>query len=352
MKQILYMYRRGHPGRVPQGTVFHPDKENVMKRVIGTAGAVIALLTCAGAAHALTPAGTTITNTASASYTVAGSPQTAVTSTATFKVAQLVNLTVAWQDSGNIAVAPNDTGKVLTYKVTNTGNASDTFTLGINNLLSGDNFDPTAATPAIYVDSSNSGTYDSGDTATTSITLAPGASQTIFLLNNIPGTAADGNTGNSQLTATSSFTPGAIGKLFTGAGPGGVDVVLGIANGSASVIGTYQVSSSVVKLTKTSAITDPYGGTSPIPGATVTYTITATIGGSGTASGVKVTDPIPLNTTYKSGTLTLAGAPLTDAKDTDAGDVGGTTANTVTVTLGDMTSATPAKVITFKVTIN
>jgi len=163
---------------------------------------------------------------------------------------------------------------------------------------------------------------------------------------------ADGNTGNSQLTATSSFTPGAVGKVFTGAGPGGVDVVLGVANGSASVTGTYQVYSAVVSLAKTSAITDPYGGTSPVPGATVAYTITATIVGSGTASGVKVTDPIPTNTTYKPGTLTLAGAPLTDAKDGDTGDVGGTTANTITVTLGDMTSATPAKVIVFKVTIN
>jgi uncharacterized repeat protein (TIGR01451 family) len=352
MKQILYKYSRGQPGRIHQATLFHPKKENVMKRLIGTAGAVIALITCTSSAFALTPAGTTITNTAAASYTIAGAPQTAVTSTATFKVAQLVNLTVAWQDSGNIAVAPNDTGKVLTYKVTNTGNASDTFTLGINNLLSGDNFDPTAATPAIYVDSNTSGTYDSGDTATASITLAPGASQIIFLLNNIPGTVADGNTGNSQLTATSSFTPGAIGKVFTGAGTGGVDVVLGVANGSASVTGTYQVSSAVVNLSKTSAITDPYGGTSPVPGATVIYTITATMVGSGTASGVKVTDPIPLNTTYTPGTLTLAGATLTDAKDIDTGDVGGTTANTVTVTLGDITSATPAKVITFKVTIN
>jgi len=98
--------------------------------------AALGLLVGTGNAFALTPAGTTITNTAAASYTVAGSPQTAVTSTATFKVAQLVNLTVAWQDSGNIAVAPNDTGKVLTYKVTNTGNATDTFTLNINNLLS------------------------------------------------------------------------------------------------------------------------------------------------------------------------------------------------------------------------
>jgi uncharacterized repeat protein (TIGR01451 family) len=319
--------------------------------------AVLGLLVFTSSAFALTPAGTTITSTAAASYTIAGSPQTATIGTATFKVAQLVNLAVAWQDSGNIAVAPNDTGKVLTCKVTNSGNATDTFTLGINNLLSGDNFDPTAATSAIYVDSNSSGTFDSGDTASTSITLAPGASQTIFLLNNIPGTVADGTTGNSRLAAKSNVAnapggPWPLGKAFTDAFAPGVDAVLGVADGTNYATGTYQVSSVVVNLTKTSAITDSYGGTSPVPGATVTYTITATVVGSGTATGVKVTDPIPLNTTYKPSTLTLAGAPLTDAKDADAGDVGGTTANTVTVTLGDMTSATPAKVITFKVTIN
>ena len=315
--------------------------------------AALGLFVSTGSAFAaITPAGTTITNTAAANYTVGGIPQTATTGTVSFKVAQLVNMSVAWQDSGNIAVAPGDTSKVLTFKVTNTGNASDTITLSINNLLAGDNFDPTAATPAIYVDTNNSGVFDAGDTAATSITLASGASQTIFLLNNIPGTATDGQTGNSQLTATSIFTPGPIGKVFPGAGPGGSDVVLAIANGAVSAIGTYQVSSAVVNLVKTSVISDPYGGSSAVPGATVTYTITATVVGSGTASGVKIIDPIPANTTYKPGTLMLGAVTLSDAADADAGDVGGTTANTVTVSLGNLTSVSGSKVVKFNVTIN
>ena len=128
-----------------------------------------------------------------------------------------------------------------------------------------------------------------------------------------------------------------------------------LLDGAKSVTGTYQVSSSVVNLTKTSVITDPYGGTSAVPGAIVSYTITATVVGTGTAVGVKITDPIPANTTYKTGTLTLGGAPLTDGVDVptpDAGDVGGTTANTVTVSLGNLTSASGAKVVKFDVTIN
>lgn len=324
-----------------------------MRKVTTLFIAAMGLLVSTGSAFAAsTPAGTTITNTAAANYTVGGIPQTASTGTASFKVAQLVNMSVAWQDSGNIAVSPGDTGKVLTFKVTNTGNASDTIALSINDMLGEDNFDPTAATPAIYVDTNGSGVFDAGDLAATSVTLAAGANQTVFLLNNIPGGATDGQTGNSQLTATSSFTPGAIGKVFPGSGPGGSDVVLALLDGAKSATGTYQVSSSVVNLIKTSTIVDPYGGSSAVPGATVTYTITATVSGSGTATGVKITDPIPANTTYKTGTLTLGAGSLSDAKDADAGDVGGTTANTVTVTLGDLTSASGAKVVKFDVTIN
>lgn len=313
----------------------------------------VGLLAFTGSAFAaITPAGTTITNTAAASYTVGGVPQTSATGSTSFKVAQLVNMSVAWQDSGNIAVSPGDTSKVVTFKVTNTGNASDTITLSINDLLAGDQFDPTAAAPAIYVDTNNSGVFDAGDLAATTITLASGASQTVFLLNNIPATATDGQTGNSQLTATSSFTPGAIGTVIAGAGPGGSDVVLALLNGAKSAIGTYQISSAVVNLVKTSVITDPFGGTSAVPGSIVTYNIAVTVSGSGTATGVKITDPMPANTTYKSNTLTLGGVSLSDAKDADAGDVGGTTANTVTVTLGDMTTASGTKSIKFATIIN
>ena len=106
----------------------------------------------------------------------------------------------------------------------------------------------------------------------------------------------------------------------------------------------------VVVLTKTATVINQFNGTEPIPGATIRYTITATVTGSGTATGVVITDLIPLNTTYIPNSLKLGGAALSDGADADAGDVGGTPV-TVTVSLGNLTSL-DAKLITFKVKIN
>jgi uncharacterized repeat protein (TIGR01451 family) len=368
MKKGFMQSGRGHPDE-SRSEIAIPikTKERTMKKTISAIAAVFGLLICAGGAFAATPAGTTITNTASASYSVAGTPQSVTSGAASFKVAQLVNVTVAWQDGGPIPVAPGETNRILTFKVTNTGNATDTFTLGINDLAGG--WHPVATTQPIWVDTNLNTRYDgpgaANDTATGTLTLNPGESRFVFLANDIPGGAsapADASTGDSILSVKSTIAnpvggPWPLGKVFAGVGPTGVDAVLGVADGTASATGTYKISSVVVNLVKSSSILDPFGGTAPVPGATVTYTITATVIGSGTASGVTVTDGLPVNTTYKPGTLSLttAGSPavgLSDAKDGDAGDVGGTTPNTVTVTVGDMTSATPAKTVIFKVTIN
>jgi len=112
------------------------------------------------------------------------------------------------------------------------------------------------------------------------------------------------------------------------------------------------VSSAMVNITKTAVVLDQYGGTQPITGATIRYTLAVTTVGTGTAMNVVITDLLPANTTYTSGTLKLNSAALTDAADADAGDVGGTTTNTVTVKLGNLTSVSPIQTITFDVKIN
>lgn len=299
-----------------------------------------------------TPAGTTISNTASVTYTIGSQPFTVPSAPSSFKVAQLVNLSAVWQDGANIPVATGDTNKILTFRVTNTGNGTDTLALSINDLLAGDNFDPSPAVQAIWLDSNGSGHYDTGDSAATTVTLAPDASATVFVLNNIPLGQSDGATGLSQLVATSGYGAAPIGTIKAGAGPGGIDVVIGTSAGTATANGTYQVSALVVSILKGSTIVDPFGTAEPVPGAVVTYTLTVRATGTGTAKGVTVTDPIPANTTYKTGSLTFNGVSLSDSKDADAGDVGGTTPDTATVTVGDLTQAMGAQTVTFKVTIN
>jgi hypothetical protein len=74
--------------------------------------------------------------------------------------------------------------------------------------------------------------------------------------------------------------------------------------------------------------------------------------GAGSAAGVVITDPRPVNTTYTANTHTLGGAPLTDNADADAGDAGATIRNTVRVSPGDLTSASGPRMITVDVKID
>jgi uncharacterized repeat protein (TIGR01451 family) len=260
-------------------------------------------------------------------------------------------VSVTWLDGSNVSVVSPSSGQILTFKIANTGNGPDTFTLGMNNSLAGDSFDPAAAAQAYFIDNGN-GKYDPGVDlqVTAPIPLTADQNATIFVFNTIPAGQADGATGTSQLTATSSFGPGVVGSIKPGAGVGGVDVVLALLNGQAAAIGAYQVSAFSVSIVKSSSVKDPYNGTEPIPGATITYTLLVSAVGTGTAKGVVVTDPIPDGTTYKVSSLTLDGKVLTDAKDADAGDVSGIPP-TLNVNLGDLTAASGTKAIVFQTLI-
>ena len=106
-----------------------------------------------------------------------------------------------------------------------------------------------------------------------------------------------------------------------------------------------------MSLLKSASIVDPFGGSDPVPGATITYSIDVTVTGAGTATGVVISDPIPVDTTYVNSSMALGGAPLTDAVDgIDDADFGISALNTITVDMGDLTAGT--QTITFDVTIN
>lgn len=318
--------------------------------------AAMALLAHAGPAYATgVAAGTDITNQATATFTVGGSPVTVTSNTVTVKVAELINVTVTWQDGASVVVAPSATNKVVTMRVNNTGNGAEAFTLALNSTLGGDNFDPTAS--ALYLDTNANGAYNAGVDAayvagTNDPNLAADANATIFIVSTIPAGVNDGDTSNVRLTATSNTGSGPAGTVFAGAGTGGTDAVIGATTGTANATGTYLVANVTVTVNKAATVTDQFGGNKPVPGATIRYTITVTVAGSGTAVGVVITDPIPANTTYTANSLTLNAVAITDGADADAGDVGATTAGTVTVNLGSLTSASAVQTITFDVTIN
>jgi uncharacterized repeat protein (TIGR01451 family) len=318
---------------------------------------LILTVVCLQARFALargTPAGTDISNQATVVYSIRGDTYTHRSNVATTRVDELVNVSVVWQDSGAVPVSPGDTGGVLNFRVVNTGNGTEAFTLS-GNSSGGGEFSPALA--GLSLDTNGNGLYDAGvdvlyvPTENDPVLPADG-SLAVFVINTIPGSVSDGNRGNSQLTATSRTGTGAPGSSVAAAGDGGGDAVMGTSGGSAHAAGTYRVSVAAVSILKAARILDPSGESSPVTGAVITYVLTVTVSGSGTAEDVVITDAIPENTTYQGGTLTLNSVSLSDAADQDAGDVGVTAPGTVTVSLGNLSAASPAQTITFKVIIH
>jgi|JI6StandDraft_1071083.scaffolds.fasta_scaffold24818_3 uncharacterized repeat protein (TIGR01451 family) len=321
----------------------------------------LALILAAGsmwsttASAAGTNAGTTISNTATASYTdVAGTPKTVDSNTVDIKVDELINAVVDATDPGDVVTMPGTTGQVLTYSITNTGNGNETFSLTANSTVGGDNYDPTGT--QIYIDNPTSGTpgvYDPGvdilyTPGTNDPTLAPDASATIFVVTNTPSGVSDGDKGIVQLTVASTTGTGTPGTSFAGQGDGGTDAVIGTTGGDGQDSATFIVQNASLAFAKSASVLDPFGGSETVPGAIITYSLVATISGTGTLTGVTLSDNIPANTTYQTGTLTLQGGGLTDAADSDAGTY---TGSAISVALGNVTGGN-TRTVTFKVRVN
>jgi len=343
-----------------------PAMRQTYKLLLITAMAVAAMFPAAGAALAAgTPAGTTIVCPVTVDHTVGVVPQPTQSASTSFVVDRIVNVTVT--NNSNPSAAPNQLNVPISFRVTNTGNAAQRYALqavsrgtntwAMNNIR-------------VYRDNNSNGSLDGGDTlyadAGTFGDLASDASFTAMIVADTPGTAANGDTAVYDLVATS-VDAGTLTVSVETAGPNtaGVDSVFidsagsaagdAVRDGKHSAGGTFTVlSTSLVNMTKTVLVLDPSGGNLPVRGATLRYTVTVTVTGAGTAQNVVISDPIPANTAYTTGTLKLNNILLTDIADIpvpDAGDVGVTTPNTVTVKLGDLTSASPVQTIVFEVKI-
>tara|TARA_R110002050_G_scaffold21864_3_gene60072 strand:- start:536 stop:1585 length:1050 start_codon:yes stop_codon:yes gene_type:complete len=305
-----------------------------------------------------TPAGTEITNTASATFDLPGGT-TGLTKSAEVKlnVLELINVNVTSQNSGNVSTIAGATDQVLTYVVTNTGNGAEDFEISLDQLTS-DDFD--ALNVRLYKDTDGNGTYTPGtDTLLTSgsssIGLTADDDQTIFILIDIPNTGSEaaGDISQLKLSAISETVVShggaspAPGDLMAGVGSGGAnDAVIGNSYTDAATgaleIGTG-AGSATVNMTKTVfRVVDPFGGSSMVPGSIITYQIDATVA-NGSVDNLVISDELPGELTYKANsivqidTLTSTSTPLTDtATDADAGsfDSAAGSNGTVFVTLG------------------
>jgi uncharacterized repeat protein (TIGR01451 family) len=301
-------------------------------------------------------AGTEIQNTAQVSYTVGTTPVTTASNTVAVTVAEVLDVVVTLQ-SATTTVSPGATNQVLVYRLTNTGNSSEGFRLTLTSVLGGDEFDPVPATPPMYFDTDGSGTLTPADTPYT-----PGANDpvllqdtfvTVLVVNNIPTGLANGARGLSQLEADALTGTGAPGTVFAGQGPSGTDAVVGTTGADGDATGQYVVADITLTAVKTSTVTDPFGGTRPIPGARIRYQVVVTATGTGTATGANFRDPIPANTTFVPGSIRLNGNALTDSTaDADAGGYSTSPAPAVQASLGALTQASGPQTLVFDVTIN
>jgi uncharacterized repeat protein (TIGR01451 family) len=314
-----------------------------------------AVLISGTASAAGTAAGTVINSAADVSFDVGGNTLALTSNTVTVTVDERIDVVVTLQ-SPQVLVAGGDTNRSVMLRVTNTGNGSELFQLAIDSNVPGNDFNPVPTVPAIYFDTDASGDFSIGDVAyspgSNDPVLAADGFVDILLVNDIPLAVSNGQSGFTQLTATSVTGTGNPGDAFSNQGDGGVDAVVGTTGGNASGNGEYLVSDVAVTIVKTVIVADPFGGTQPVPGATLTYSIAVQVSNSGTATNSIVNDPVPADTTFVPSSITLNGAPLTDATDGDSGEHDTSGTPSIVVRLGDLTQADGVQSISFQVTID
>ena len=328
-------------------------------------GALIAFAVAAlsgGAAHAAgTLSGTSISNLATLSYSVGGTAQTSIGSSAvgntsgagtvtSFVVDNKVNPGVVEGsfNGGSIFnagavtnVAPGAVAQVTSFVVINNGNTPQGYTLSAINFAGGtiastaDSIDVTINN--VFVDANGNGTYEAGtDVATTIASLAPDASVTVFVLATIPAGATNGQQANITLTATTKTAglsaAAAAAETYVatvGVDTTGVDIVFAdgpiteanfvgtssARDGQATARDAYRITSAVISVQKTAALLcDPFNGATnrkSIPGAAVQYAITITNAASATASATltQISDALEIaNLTFDATLISGAGA--------------------------------------------
>ncbi|HYN45111.1 MAG TPA: hypothetical protein VES64_00300 [Allosphingosinicella sp.] len=319
-----------------------------------TASVLAAGTLCAALpAHAAgTLAGTIINNSATATYDLPTGGQDSVTSNiVSLTVDELLDVSVASTDGGDVATSPAATNQVLTFRVTNAGNGNESFVLTARDNVGGDDFNPSAT--SIVIDSNGNGVYDPGiDTVyvagANNPLLAPDASVLIFVLSSIPAGATDGQRGRVDLVAVAATGSGVPGTTFAGQGQGGGDAVVGATGADAEDDGFYAVSAASVAFVKSAVVVDPFGGATRVPGSIITYRLVASVSGSGSLANLRIADAIPAGSSFRAGTITLEGAPVSDAADADAGEY---TGSGIAVRLGTV-AAGAARTVTFQVAID
>lgn len=241
------------------------------------------------AAQAAAPAaGTQISNIAAATYTDANGTSKSVTSNEVkTTVLQVSSFTLV--DDRTTTANPN--GQVtLSHTLTNTGNGTDTYTIAVANITSGDDFD--LSNLRIYIDANQDGVADN-NTPITSVTLNAGESVGLVVVSTVPVSATSGQSAQYTLTATSTYDNS------------DVEVDTDTVNVTNAAVMQIQKAASV------SSVSD---------NGEITYTLTYRNTGNAAADNVVIEDALDLSkVTYVPGSGVWSGSAteLTDADDVE-----------------------------------
>lgn len=280
------------------------------------------------AANAAAPtAGANISNIASASYTDStGNSKTVTSNVVTTTVLQVASFTLV-SDQTKTA---NANGQVsLSHTLTNTGNGSDTFNVGVvnNDTRDGitDNFDFSGLN--VYLDANKDGIPDS-QTPVTSVALAAGESVNLIV---------------QATTANNNMTAGDLGKLTVSA-ISGFDTSVTAKN-----VDTVKITNgAVISLVKSASVKNVDATQVSTTAREVEYSLAYQNTGNTTATDVTITDVLPAGLTYVAGSATVNGTVLTDATDTDKYNVTGGVVTLVVPTV----VANSGGVLKFKVRVD
>jgi uncharacterized repeat protein (TIGR01451 family) len=353
----------------------------IARRVKHASLALIALSSVNGLQSAWavgTDAGTDITNRATVTYSVAGAPQTLIESSptgnvtpglgsganTTFEVDNKILHVVAELGGAATITSPGATNVIVRFTVTNQGNSSQGYQLLASNLTSGSVFGQADSTEVtivrVFHDANANNVFDAGDTENFINTLGEDLAATVVVVASVPVTTSNGQYANVQLaaTATAPGTNAATPILETGGldNPAAVDVVWAdggavARNGIHEADNQYAIQSAALSVTKTAeVVSDPINLTSDpkaIPGATIEYTIAVNNSGTQDATTVTLSDPIPANTTYVAGSITVNSASVADT-----GRTVGSPVTAISLDPGVIPAGGGSATVTFRVTIN
>jgi uncharacterized repeat protein (TIGR01451 family) len=279
------------------------------------------------AARAATPpAGSTIGNQASATYTdSSNTPRTATSNVTLTVIQQIASLTLTSDQTR--AAAPG--GQVsFPHTLTNTGNGADTFALSLAQ-LGGDNFDLSGM--AIYADANGDGQPDNTAAITSTGLLAAGAKFQFVVVSTVPGGQTAGQTSQFTVNAASTYNP---------------------ARTAANTDTVTVNNNAVVRITK--AISTNSGAS---PSGPYTYTLTFSNTGNATATAMTLADVVPAGMTYVTGSGRWSVSGTTALTDTAGGDPTGidydygvTQAGRVTATVASLAPG-QSGTLTFQVNV-